>query len=85
MQRTLDTTGNILEKTLDSTGKVLSSRTVGSLTNLKTLTETTNAAGQTVRRLQDTSGGVIEVTLDTAGKIINSKVLSQGSALGSSI
>jgi hypothetical protein len=50
VQRTLDTTGNILEKTLDSTGKVLNSRTVGNITNLQVLSETTNSAGQTVRR-----------------------------------
>jgi uncharacterized protein RhaS with RHS repeats len=79
VQRTVDATGNIVEKTLDTTGKVVTSDTVGNVTNLRVLTETRNSAGQRVRRVQDTAGGVIELTLDTAGKIISSKVLSQGS------
>jgi hypothetical protein len=41
------------------------------------LGETTNTAGQTVRRVRDTSGAVIELTLDQAGRIINSRVVSQ--------
>lgn len=80
VQRTLDTTGNIVEKTLDTTGKVVNERTVGSVLNtaatgLRVIGETTNNAGQTVRRLQDASGGIIEVTLDTAGKIVNSRIV----------
>ena len=81
VQRTLDTTGNIVEKTLDTTGKVVNERTVGSVLNtaatgLKVVGETTNNAGQTVRRLQDASGGIIEVVLDSAGKIVSSKIVS---------
>lgn len=80
VQRTLDTTGNIVERTLDTTGKVVNSRTVGSVldtaaTGLRVVNETTNSAGQTVRRLQDSTGGVIEVTLDQAGKIVNSRIV----------
>jgi hypothetical protein len=41
------------------------------------LNETTNTAGQTVRRVRDSSGAVIELTLDAAGKITNSRVVSQ--------
>jgi hypothetical protein len=73
----LDTTGNIVEKTLDTTGRVVNSRTVGNLTDLRVLSETTNAAGQTVRRLQDTGGGVIEAVLDSTGKIVSSRVVQQ--------
>jgi hypothetical protein len=81
VQRTLDTTGNIVEKTLDTTGKVVNQRTVGSVLNtaatgLRVVGETTNNAGQTVRRLQDASGGIVEVTLDSAGKIVNSRIVS---------
>lgn len=81
VQRTLDTTGNIVEKTLDTTGKVVNEKTVGSVLNtaatgLRVVGETTNNAGQTVRRLQDSSGAVIEVVLDTAGKIVSSKIVS---------
>lgn len=80
VQRTLDTTGNIVEKTLDTTAKVVNERTVGSVLNtaatgLTLVNETTNNAGQTVRRLQDSSGGIVEVTLDTAGKIVGSRLV----------
>lgn len=80
VQRTLDTTGNIVEKTLDTTGNVVNQRTLGSVLNtaatgFRVLGETTNSAGQTVRRLQDASGGIIEVTLDSAGKIVNSRIV----------
>lgn len=80
VQRTLDTTGNLVEKTLDTTGKVVNQRTLGSVldtaaSGLRVINETTNNAGQTVRRLQDASGGIVEVTLDSAGKIVNSRIV----------
>jgi YD repeat-containing protein len=75
VQRTLDATGNIVEKTLDQTGKVLNSKTIGRLLDLPLVKETTNAAGQTVRQLRDTSGRIIEVTLDKAGKIISTNLV----------
>ncbi|HXG84113.1 MAG TPA: hypothetical protein VNI84_08810 [Pyrinomonadaceae bacterium] len=80
VQRTLDQTGNIVEKTLDTTGKVVNQRTIGSVldtaaTGLRVVGETTNNAGQTVRRLQDATGGIVEVTLDSAGKIVNSRIV----------
>lgn len=80
VQRTLDTTGNIVERTLDRTGGVVNERTLGSVldtaaSGLRLVNETTNSAGQTVRRLQDSSGGMVEVTLDSAGKIVNSKIV----------
>ena len=78
MQRTVDATGNIIERTLDTTGKVVNSNTVGNVSSLRVLGETKNATGQTLRRVQDTAGGVIELTLDAAGRVISSRVLSQG-------
>jgi len=80
VQRTLDKTGNIVEKTLDTTGRVVNQRTIGSVldtaaTGLRVVNETTNNAGQTVRRLQDSTGGIVEVTLDTAGKIVSSRIV----------
>ncbi len=80
VQRTLDQTGNIVEKTLDTTGKVVNQRTIGSVldtaaTGLRVVGETTNNAGQTVRRLQDATGGIVEVTLDSAGKIVSSRIV----------
>lgn len=81
VQRTLDATGNIVEKTLDTTGRVVNERTVGSVLNtaqtgLRVVNETTNDAGQTVRRLQDASGAVLEVVVDSAGRIVSSRVIS---------
>jgi len=81
VQRTLDASGNIVEKTLGTTGQVLNQRTLGSVldtaaSGLRVVNETTNAQGQTVRRLQDASGGIVEVTVDTAGKILSSRIIS---------
>jgi hypothetical protein len=47
---------------------------------LRVVNETTNNAGQTVRRLQDASGGVVEVVLDSAGKIVSSRIVSGGAS-----
>jgi hypothetical protein len=77
VQRTLDN-GNIVERTLDAAGKVVNSRTVGNVTSLETVRETTNAAGQVVRTVRDVSGAVIELILDKAGKVVSSRVASQG-------
>ena len=66
-----------MEKTLDTTGNVVNSRALGNVSSLKVLSET-NTGGQTVRRVQDTTGAVIELVLDTAGKVVSSKVLSRG-------
>lgn len=87
VQRTVDTTGNLVVKTLDSTGNVVNSRTLGSVLNtaatgLRTVGETVNSQGQTVRRLQDESGAILEVTLDTAGKVVNSRVVSEATRAG---
>jgi len=41
------------------------------------LSEMTNAAGQTVRRMTDTSGAVSELVLDLAGKVVCAKVIGQ--------
>ncbi|HMF54996.1 MAG TPA: hypothetical protein VK619_01435 [Pyrinomonadaceae bacterium] len=41
------------------------------------LGDTTNDAGQTVRRTRDITGAVVELTLDTAGRVTNARVVSQ--------
>ncbi|MCU1349397.1 MAG: hypothetical protein JWO56_2427 [Acidobacteria bacterium] len=76
MQRTVDTTGNIVERTLDATGKVVNDRSVGRLLDMQVVNQTTNAAGQAVKQVRDTTGAVIEYTLDSAGKIVSSRVVS---------
>src|SRR3954468_7846410 len=59
-------TGSLIDKTLSSAGRVLAQKTVGSILNLPTLKETTNAAGQAVRQVKDQAGNLIEYTLDKA-------------------
>jgi hypothetical protein len=77
LSQTVNTLGQTVQRTLDTTGNVVGSRTVGNLTDLRVLSETKNSAGQIVRRLQDTGGGVIEAVLDSAGKIVSSRVIQQ--------
>jgi hypothetical protein len=77
VQRTIDSTGNIVEGTLNNTGGLLNQRIVGNLTNLPVLNETRNATGQIVRRVQDNSGAIIEYTLNSAGKIVNPRIIRQ--------
>jgi len=78
LQRVVDqATGSILEKTMSAAGQMIAQRTVGSLLNLPTLRETTNAAGQLVRQVRDQAGPLIEYTLDKAtNKILGVRLLS---------
>lgn len=72
VQRIVDkATGKILERTVSSTGKAIAERAVGSLLDLPTLSETTNAAGQVVRRVRDTAGKTVEFLLDKATNAVS--------------
>lgn len=72
VQRLVDqATGKILERTLSSAGKTLAEKALGSVLDLPTLSETTNAAGGVVRRVRDSAGKVIEFTLDKATNAIS--------------
>lgn len=76
--RTVDATGNILERTLDSaTGAVIGQSVVGSVLDLPVVSESINAAGQTVRQVRDASGAVIELVLDASGSVLSTRVVSQ--------
>jgi hypothetical protein len=67
VQRLVDeATGALFERTLSAAGRVVAERAVGSVLNLPTLRETTNAAGQLVRQVRDQAGALIEYTLDRA-------------------
>ncbi|HET7433505.1 MAG TPA: hypothetical protein VFN10_02200 [Thermoanaerobaculia bacterium] len=77
VQRTLDSTGNVVEHTLDATGNVVNDRTIGHLLDLPVISQTTNTAGQVVKQVRDTTGAVLEYTLDKAGKGVSSRVVSQ--------
>ena len=52
-------------------------RTLGSITSLPLVRETTNSAGQTVRRVRDTLGNVLEYTLGAGGAISNVRVVER--------
>jgi YD repeat-containing protein len=73
-----EATGEILERTVSSAGQQLAQRAVGSLLQLQTLSETTNAAGQAVRQVRDQAGALIEYTLDKATNAIRGVRLLQG-------
>ena len=72
IQRVVDqATGKILERTVSSAGKAIAEKTVGSVLDLPSLSETTNAAGQVVRRVKDTAGKTIEFVLDKASNAVS--------------
>ena len=77
LQRVVDeATGSIVERTLSTAGKVLAEKGVGSILNLPTLKETTNAAGQLVRQVRDQAGSLLEYTLDRAtNKLLGVRLL----------
>ena len=66
-----ETSGAILERTLSAAGQVLQERTVGAVTSLPTIRETTNTAGQLVRQVRDQTGTLIKYTLDRATQRIS--------------
>lgn len=75
--RSLDGSGQILERTLDTAGKLVGEKVVGSVTSLPVLKEVAgSAAGSVVRQVKDTAGALIEYTLDKAGRITNAHVIS---------
>jgi hypothetical protein len=72
IQRIVDqATGKILERTVSSAGKALAEKAVGSVLDLPTLSESTNAAGQVVRRVRDTAGKTLEFVLDKASNAVS--------------
>ena len=76
VQRVVTTTGSIVERTVDSTGNLVGvERTLGSVTSLPLVGETTNAAGQVVRRVRDSGGRVIEYVVGQGGAISNARIL----------
>lgn len=75
VQRTLQG-GNVVERTLNAAGAVVNTRTVTNLLSLPAISQTTNAAGQTVRQVRDPGGGLVELVLSRAGQLVSSRVLS---------
>jgi hypothetical protein len=77
VQRLVDqATGSIIERTLSAAGQQIAERTIGSLLNLPIVSQTTNQAGQLVKRVRDQSGAVIEYVQDAAGRISSIRLVS---------
>jgi methyl-accepting chemotaxis protein len=83
VDNTVGTVGGVANNTVDTVGGIASSALRnGQLldlagSGLTALSETVNAAGQTVRRVQDRSGRVLEVVTDSAGRIVSSRPVSR--------
>jgi hypothetical protein len=75
-----EATGEILERTLSSAGSQLAQRIVGNVTQLRTLNETRNAAGNLVRQVRDQAGALLEYTLDRATNRVSAVRLLQAAA-----
>ncbi|HEX6589668.1 MAG TPA: hypothetical protein VF039_11630, partial [Longimicrobiales bacterium] len=78
VQRLVTTTGSLVERTVDGAGNAVGTdRTLGSVTSLPLVGETTNAAGQLVRRVRDQSGRVIEYVAGQGGRVTDLRVLRE--------
>lgn len=81
LDNTVNTVGGVANNAVSTVGDltrgVLRSGAVLNLaqSGLSTVSQTVNAAGQTVRRVRDRSGGLYEVVTDTAGRILRSTKL----------
>ena len=83
VDNTVGTVGGVANNTVDTVGGIASSALRnGQLldlagSGLTLLSETVNAAGQTVRRVQDRSGRTVEVVTDSANRILSSRPVSR--------
>jgi hypothetical protein len=75
-----EASGEILERTLSAAGGQLAERVVGSVLQLPTIRETTNAAGQAVRQVRDQAGALLEYTLDKVSNKVQGVRLLQAAA-----
>ncbi|HEX8831368.1 MAG TPA: hypothetical protein VF705_09400 [Longimicrobium sp.] len=76
VQTTLGTTGTLVTRTLDATGQVVNEQTIGSLTRLPALRQTTDAAGRIVRQVRTPAGQVVEYVTERGGRLLGARVVS---------
>ncbi|HET9637238.1 MAG TPA: hypothetical protein VFP26_15010 [Gemmatimonadaceae bacterium] len=77
VQRLIDTgTGNILEKAVTAAGQNAAEKVVGNITQLPVLSQTTDAAGNLVKRARDAAtNAIVQYTLSKAGKLLAASIV----------
>ena len=77
VQRLIDTsTGNILEKAVAAAGQNAAEKVVGNITQLPVLSQTTDAAGNLVKRARDAAtNAIVQYTLSKAGKLLAASIV----------
>ena len=77
VQRLIDTsTGNILEKAVTAAGQNAAERVVGNITQLPVISQTTDAAGNLVKRARDAvTNAIVQYTLSKAGKLLAASII----------
>ncbi|MDP9024241.1 MAG: hypothetical protein M3N13_02550 [Candidatus Eremiobacteraeota bacterium] len=72
VNRTIDATGNIVEKTAGGAAGSAASKVLGNVLQLPAVgASTTDGAGNTVKTVRDSAGELIKITVDKAGKLVN--------------
>jgi hypothetical protein len=77
VQRLIDqTTGSIIEKAVVGAGQAAAERVVGNIMQLPVINQTTDAAGNIVKRARDAAtNAIVQYTLDKAGKLLTSSII----------
>ena len=77
VQRLIDTgTGNILEKAVAAAGQNAAEKVVGNITQLPVISQTTDAAGNLVKRARDAAtNAIVQYTLSKAGKLLAASIV----------
>ncbi len=77
VQRLIDTgTGNIVEKAVAAAGQNAVEKVVGNITQLPVISQTTDAAGNLVKRARDAAtNAIVQYTLSKAGKLLTSSIV----------
>ena len=77
VQRLIDTgTGNILEKAVTAAGQNAAEKVVGNITQLPVISQTTDAAGNLIKRARDAAtNAIVQYTLSKAGKLLGASIV----------
>ena len=80
VQRLIDTgTGNIVEKAASAAAGSAAEKVVGNVTQLPVISQTTDAAGNLVKRARDTAtNAIVQYTLSKAGKFLTASLVQGG-------